>query len=46
MLRNQTVNHVSEHLSAIYPVYTPTSGGGLNLGHCERPKGARHSALK
>ena len=24
MLKNQTVNHVSEHLSAIRPVYTPT----------------------
>ena len=23
MLKNQTVNHVSEHLSAICPVYTP-----------------------
>ena len=26
MLKNQTVNHVSEHLSAICPVYTPTRG--------------------
>lgn len=26
MLKNQTVNHVSEHLSAICPVYT--FGGG------------------
>ena len=30
MLKNQTVNHVSEHLSAICPVYTP-NGGGLKL---------------
>jgi len=31
MLKIQSVNHVSEHLSAIYPVYTfgegPRSGG-------------------
>lgn len=39
MLKNQTVNHVSEHLSAICPVYTgqgegPRSGGegGGRLG--------------
>ncbi len=30
MLKNQTVNHVSEHLSAICPVYTPTKGGLKN----------------
>ena len=37
MLKIQSVNHVSEHLSAIYPVYTkgggyrpsPACGGGL-----------------
>ena len=27
MLKNQTVNHVSEHLSAICPVYTRIGGG-------------------
>lgn len=37
MLKNQTVNHVSEHLSAICPVYTvgegPRSWGeGQNTG--------------
>ena len=26
MLKNQTVNHVSEHLSAICPVYTEQGG--------------------
>jgi len=26
MLKNQTVNHVSEHLSAICPVYTQGEG--------------------
>ena len=26
MLKNQTVNHVSEHLSAICPVYTLEKG--------------------
>ncbi len=26
MLKNQTVNHVSEHLSAICPVYTNGEG--------------------
>lgn len=26
MLKNQTVNHVSEHLSAICPVYTVGEG--------------------
>ena len=30
MLKNQTVNHVSEHLSAICPVYTQK--GGLKSG--------------
>jgi len=30
MLKNQTVNHVSEHLSAICPVYT--LGGGVKSG--------------
>lgn len=28
MLKNQTVNHVSEHLSAICPVYTVRAGLG------------------
>ena len=27
MLKNQTVNHVSEHLSAICPVYTQVEEG-------------------
>ena len=29
MLKNQTVNHVSEHLSAICPVYTCTRGAAV-----------------
>lgn len=32
MLKNQTVNHVSEHLSAICPVYTPYQGEGPRSG--------------
>ena len=32
MLKNQTVNHVSEHLSAICPVYTPGQGEGPRSG--------------
>lgn len=38
MLKNQTVNHVSEHLSAIYPVYTLE--GGLGNADCHTPYGA------
>ena len=30
MLKNQTVNHVSEHLSAICPVYTVSAGDGCH----------------
>jgi len=32
MLKNQTVNHVSEHLSAICPVYTACGGGSAKRG--------------
>jgi len=36
MLKNQTVNHVSEHLSAICPVYTPSRGRRLADGRSLR----------
>lgn len=32
MLKNQTVNHVSEHLSAICPVYTQVEGVDWLMG--------------
>ena len=35
MLKNQTVNHVSEHLSAICPVCTQK--GGLKKNNATRP---------
>jgi len=45
MLKNQTVNHVSEHLSAICPVYTQL-GEGLRTDVAEGDKYCSHCSLQ
>ena len=44
MLKNQTVNHVSEHLSAICPVYT-VRGRVREAGVRENQKADCHAVL-
>ena len=43
MLKNQTVNHVSEHLSAICPVYTV---GGGSVSKANGGEGSTTAGLK
>ncbi len=38
MLKNQTVNHVSEHLSAICPVYTQQEGLRTTVAEGDEPR--------